>query len=173
MGPPTRDGTRATRASMQTRAKPVEGKGYRVHLGHADRGKPVEGKCWGVHPGLSPSGFRQCKHAHKAKPVEDKGNGYLKGEGDITWSEEEAQGTRNQKRSRGARWEDCASDGGDTKKQKKNTPGAFKQWADQYHKHNLVNLNVFPQVEYWTDTNWEAYKQDIQQEISDHMDTGY
>ena len=102
MGRPTGDGTRATRASMQTRANPVGGKGYRVHPGHADRGKPVEGKCLGVHLGLSPSGFRQCKHAHKAKPVEDKGNGYLKGEGDITWSEEEAQGTRNQKRNIGA-----------------------------------------------------------------------
>ena len=33
-----------------------------------------------------------------------------------------------------------------------------------------MNLNAFPQVEYWTDTNWEAYKGAIQQEIRDHMD---
>ena len=156
-GTPTRDGTRATKANMQTRARASQCR-----------------KSSGVHVlSPSPSGLRQCEHADKGKPVEGKGKGYLNGEGDIIWSEEEAQGTRNQKRNRGARWEDCASDGGDTKKQKKNTPGAFKQWADQYHKHNLVNLNVFPQVEYWTDTKWEAYKQDIQQEISDHMDTGY
>ena len=98
MGRPTGDGTRATRASMQTRANPVGGKGYRVHPGHADRGKPVEGKCWGVHPGPSPSGLSQCEYADKGNPA-----GYLEGEGDITWRAEEAQGTRNQKRNRGAK----------------------------------------------------------------------
>ena len=76
LGPPTRDATRATRASVHTRASQLRQKGWGAHPGHADTGKPVEGKVWGVHPRSWPSDKGlQGKHADKGKPVEGKGKG--------------------------------------------------------------------------------------------------
>ena len=34
---------------------------------------------------------------------------------------------------------------------------------------NPVNLNECPRVEFWTDTHWEPYKEDIQQTIRRHL----
>ena len=48
--------------------------------------------------------------------------------------------------------------------------GAFRQWFEQYHKNNPVNLKEFPRVEYWADTKREPYKEDIQHEIRKHFD---
>ena len=36
---------------------------------------------------------------------------------------------------------------------------------------NPVNLKEFPRVEFWADTKWEPYKEDIQQEIRGHLTT--
>ena len=36
---------------------------------------------------------------------------------------------------------------------------------------NPVNLNEYPRVEFWTDTKWEPYKEDIQQVIRRHLTT--
>ena len=54
-------------------------------------------------------------------------------------------------------------------KKKNQSTGAFKQWQDQYHKDNPVDRHRFPQVEFWSDTKWEAYKEDIQKDIRDRM----
>ena len=45
------------------------------------------------------------------------------------------------------------------------------QWAEQYNMDNPVNLKEFPRVEFWTDTNWEPYKEGIQQEIRRQLTT--
>ena len=45
----------------------------------------------------------------------------------------------------------------------------FKQWLEQYNMDNPVNLNEYPRVEFWTDTKWEPYKEDIQQVIRSHL----
>ena len=34
---------------------------------------------------------------------------------------------------------------------------------------NPVNLNEHHRVEFWTDTKWEPYKEDIQQVIRSHL----
>jgi hypothetical protein len=34
---------------------------------------------------------------------------------------------------------------------------------------NPVNLSEYPRVEFWTDTKWEPYKEDIQQVIRRHL----
>ena len=75
----------------------------------------------------------------------------------------------SEKRKMG-RWEETSSDGSEMKKpkqkkKKKNAMGAFKQWQDQYHKDNPVDKDKFPEVELWTDTKWEACKENVQQEI--------
>ena len=49
--------------------------------------------------------------------------------------------------------------------------GIFKQWAERYNMDNPVNLKDYPRVEFWTDTKWEPYKEDIQQEIRGHLTT--
>ena len=43
------------------------------------------------------------------------------------------------------------------------------EWPKQYHKDNPVNLERFPRVEFWNDTQWEAYKEDVQSEIRREM----
>ena len=55
-------------------------------------------------------------------------------------------------------------------RRKNKSGGAFRQWFEQYHKNNPVNLKEFPRVEYWADTKWEPYKEDIQHEIRKHFD---
>ena len=74
LGPPTRDATRATKASIQTRASLLKASSGVYFL--ADKGKPVDGKGWGVHLGRWPSDpGRQGKHADKGKLVEGEGKG--------------------------------------------------------------------------------------------------
>ena len=76
LGPPARDASRATKASKQTKGKPVEGKGWGVLPGHADKGDLVEGKGWGVHHAHWPSDTGlQGKHTDQGKPVEGEGKG--------------------------------------------------------------------------------------------------
>ena len=57
--------------------------------------------------------------------------------------------------------------GGDKKKQQTQiiSAGFFTQWLNAYHKKHPVNLLEFPRVEYWADTKWEPYKEDIQHHI--------
>ena len=51
------------------------------------------------------------------------------------------------------------------KKQKINKPvGILKQRAERYNMDNIVNLKEFPRVEFWVDTKWEPFKEEIQQE---------
>ena len=42
---------------------------------------------------------------------------------------------------------------------------------EQYNMDNPVNLNECPRVEFWTDTKWEPYNEDIQQTIRRHLAT--
>jgi hypothetical protein len=61
-------------------------------------------------------------------------------------------------------------DGVDKKKKQRNNNnikpcGIFTQWAEQYNMGNQVKPKEFPRVDFWTDTNWEPYKEGIQQEI--------
>ena len=71
LGPPTRDATRATKASIQTRASLLKASSGVYFLAT----QTVEGKSWGVHPGRGPSDpGRQGKHADKGKIVEGEGN---------------------------------------------------------------------------------------------------
>jgi hypothetical protein len=73
--------------------------------------------------------------------------------------EEEAKNTVKLQKDHGG------SDGGDQKKQKKKEKSPAKQWADEYHQHNPVDLKKFPRVEYWNDIDWEPYKEDIQEAV--------
>ena len=66
--------------------------------------------------------------------------------------------------------DDCYD--GDQKKRKNKPLGFFfKQWLEQYNMDNPANLNECPRVEFWTDTKWEPYKEDIQQTIRGHLTT--
>ncbi|MFM7980200.1 MAG: hypothetical protein ACKPKO_12870 [Candidatus Fonsibacter sp.] len=60
------------------------------------------------------------------------------------------------------------SDAGDKKKQKRKN-GRAKEWSKQYRKDNPVKPEKFPRVEFWNDTQWEAYKEDAQREIRMEM----
>ena len=67
-------------------------------------------------------------------------------------------------------------DGVDKKKKQRNNKhnkpcGIFTQWAEQYDMDTPVNLKASPRVEFWTDTNWEPYKEGIQQEIRRQLTT--
>ena len=46
-----------------------------------------------------------------------------------------------------------------------------QSWPERYNMDNPVNLKEFPRVEFWADTKWEPYKEDIQQEIRGHLTT--
>jgi hypothetical protein len=68
------------------------------------------------------------------------------------------------------RYDHGGSDAGDKQKlnKKMNTCPA-KEWAKQYHKGNPVNLEKFPRVEFWNDTQMEAYKEGVKIEIRREM----
>ena len=70
LGPPTRDATRATKASMQTRASLLKARVGVYFLAMQTRASPWRARAWGIHPGRWPSDTgRQGKHADKGKVV--------------------------------------------------------------------------------------------------------
>ena len=76
LGPPTRDATRATKASMQTRAILLKARVGVYFLAMQTRGILWRAMAWGIHFGRWPSGTgRQGKHADKGKLVEGEGKG--------------------------------------------------------------------------------------------------
>jgi hypothetical protein len=76
LGPPTRDATRATKASMQTRASVLKARAGVYFLAMQTRASPWRARAWGIHVGRWPSETgRQGKHADKGKLVEGEGKG--------------------------------------------------------------------------------------------------
>jgi hypothetical protein len=99
LGPPTTDATRATKASIQTRASLLKATAGVYFLAMQTRACPWRARAWGIHLGRWPSDTgRQGNHADKCKLVEGECKGgepehKPKAKGRAQWQPESGQKT--------------------------------------------------------------------------------